>query len=53
MPDDWLPISESLSYHDVLKDRNYTRSMLQVQASGLYVKLGPWDFHFFTVGKER
>ena len=53
MPDNWLPISESLSYHDVLKDRNYTRSTPQVQASGLYVELGPWDFHFFTVRKEK
>jgi hypothetical protein len=53
MPDNWLPAGESLFYRDPLKNDNYLRSTEQVQASGLYVELEPWDFHFFSVERKK
>ncbi len=52
MPDNWLPAGKSLSYRDPVKNDNYLRSTEQVQASGLYVELEPWDFHFFSVERK-
>jgi hypothetical protein len=48
MPHKWLPEGESITYRDPLKDETYVRSRVQVQESGLYVELRPWDFHFFS-----
>jgi len=49
MPVNWLPEKDRFICHDPLKGETYERSTAQVEASGLYVELGKWDYHFFRI----
>ncbi|MBW1680595.1 MAG: alpha-amylase [Deltaproteobacteria bacterium] len=48
-PSGWLPRARALWLSDPLKGERFQRERAKTETHGLYVGLGPGEFHFFTV----
>jgi hypothetical protein len=51
-PQGWLPQGGEVVLRDTLKHDTFVRRTLEMEGAGLYVALGPWDFHFFRMERS-